>query len=253
MEEETNKTLNSIGLTTLSFITRPHLILRLGGALSNARSGLPDGSQAVQRPVGEDGFAINEAPGDRAPGPAVVRRAPVVAQDKVFALRHGHPIHRNAVAVFVGDVGLRELFIVDENPSAADLDVVTGNANDSLDEGFGGVAGEPENHCIATVYLGNAEAIGEFVDENALLIDERRHHAGPFDPDGLVEEQDHDQSDQHAEGEVAEPEQSPRRWAAWQAFRGIEVRVEVRLHLHTTIDVYQAEWLAGNSKFHMGD
>ena len=80
-----------------------------------------------------------------------------------------------------------------------------GNADHALDVRFRGVERKPEDHHVAALDAAEAEVVGELVDEDAFLIGQRRHHAGAFHFDRLVDEDNQDDRDQDREGQVAHP------------------------------------------------
>ena len=58
---------------------------------------------------------------------------------------------------------------------------------------------------IAALDAAQAEARGELVDEDALLVGQRGHHAGSFHLDWLVDEHNQNDRDHHRKHQVAHP------------------------------------------------
>ncbi len=107
------------------------------------------------------------------------------------------------VAEAVGDVGFAEGVVVDVDGAVVDAEVVAGEGDDALDVALGVVAGVEEDDDVAAV--DGLEAIGELVDEEAVLILQAREHAGAFDADRLVEEEDDEERDGDGDEHVARP------------------------------------------------
>ena len=129
----------------------------------------------------------------------------MVAQHIIFARRDHAQRRRNMVAIRFWHIRLVEQSLVYRNLSVRDLDLVSWYANNPLDEGFLRIAREPKHYSIAALDVGNSKAIGKLIDENALLIHQRRHHAGAFDADRLIQEQNHYDRNQHADGQITQP------------------------------------------------
>src|SRR6202040_16357 len=87
--------------------------------------------------------------------------------------------------------------------SAAQLDYLARKSNHSLDERLRAVERIPENDYVST--LDRLEAIDKFVDEDPLLIAQKRSHAGSFHLHRLVKKNDDDQREAEGDGEVACP------------------------------------------------
>jgi len=164
---------------------------------------LVDYAGLVHGPVDECCFAVDEGAGDGAEVAAVAGDAAVVAHhpevangDDAFGLGA-------LVAEAVGNVGLADDKVVDVDGAVVDADGVAGEGNHALDVTLGVVAGIEEDHDVAAV--DGLEAIGELVDEEAILILQAREHAGAFHADGLVEEQDDEERHGDGDEDVARP------------------------------------------------
>ena len=155
-------------------------------------------AQAVEGPVGEDGFAIDKATRDDTPRAAVVGGTTVIAEDEVLVLTHPHLVHRSAITVVVGNVGFRQFLPVYKNAAPADLNCISGHSYDALDVGLAGVAGIPEYDRIESIDIREAKTVRKLVDKDALLIDKCGHHASAFHSHWLIEKQNNDQSDDDA-------------------------------------------------------
>src|ERR1035441_4049145 len=109
------------------------------------------------------------------------------------------------VAVLLRHVILGQGLAVHNHHSTIDFDYVAGQPDHALDIGLGNIHREPEDHRVAALDVGDAEAVSEFIDKDALLIAQGRHHTGALHFDGLIDENDEDDSDQHRQGEIAHP------------------------------------------------
>jgi hypothetical protein len=89
--------------------------------------------------------------------------------------------------------------------SAIDFDYVARQPDHTLDIGLRDIHREPEDHRIAALDGADAEAVSEFVDEDALLIAQGGHHAGALHFDGLIDEDDQYDGDQDGQGQIAYP------------------------------------------------
>ena len=105
------------------------------------------------------------------------------------------------VAEAVGDVGFADGDVVDVDVAVVDAEGVAGEGDDTLDVALGVVAGVEEDDDVATV--DGLEAVGELINEEAVLILQTRQHAGAFYANGLVEEQDDDERDDGGDEDVA--------------------------------------------------
>jgi hypothetical protein len=166
---------------------------------------LADDAEFIERPINEDGFAVDGLGGDGAPGAGVVGGGAVVAEDIVAAFGDGDGGGGGNVAIFVGDIVFDEGFVIDVDSAGDDFDAVAGEADDAFDVAFGGVAGEPEDDGIAAADLVKAESIAELVDKNTFLVNEGGHHGGAFDLDRLIEEEDDKEGDNDGEKQVSCP------------------------------------------------
>src|SRR5580700_1096987 len=75
----------------------------------------------------------------------------------------------------------------------------------AFDIGLRDIPREPENHGVAALDAADAEAVGELVDKDALLIAEGRHHAGALHFDGLIDKDDQNDGDQDRQCQIAYP------------------------------------------------
>ena len=92
---------------------------------------------------------------------------------------------------------------VEIDAAVVDADVVSGNADDALDETLGGIEGIAEDDDVAAV--NGLDAIDELVDEDVFLVGEGGHHAGAFDFHRGVEEHDDEGDEAEGDDQVAEP------------------------------------------------
>src|ERR1700677_1203630 len=153
-----------------------------------ASGALPYSPQLIHRPVAKHGFTINIALVYRTEIAAVVRHGPVIPQNEV-AIRRNHRLWiRPRIGVGRRNVVFVQCFAVHIHLSAVDTDAISGYSDYAFYVALGRIARIAENDDIST---GNRlQPIDEFVDEDALLVFKRRHHAGAFDFYRLVDEYD---------------------------------------------------------------
>ena len=128
----------------------------------------------------------------------------MIAEHVVMVVLHNGRGITLVINVFRGQIWLFEAPAINVNASIADADAVSGQAYDAFDIGLARIQGIPENNDVAT--LDRLKAVHEFVDEDALVILETRHHAGAFYLDRLVEKNDDDKGQQNRQNQVAQPE-----------------------------------------------
>jgi hypothetical protein len=155
----------------------------------------------VHGPVDEGGFAVDEGAGDGAEVSAVTGDVAVVAHDPEVAGGDDAFGLGALVAETGGDVGFAEGVLVDVDGAVVDAEGVAGESDDSLDVALGVVTGVEEDDDVAAV--NGFEAVGELVDEEAVLVLEAWEHAGAFHADGLVEEEDDEDGDGQGDKDVA--------------------------------------------------
>jgi len=170
---------------------------------ARAKAALVDYAGLVHGPVDERCFAVDEGAGDGAEVAAVAGDVAVVAHDPEVAGGDDAFGLGTLVAEAVGHVGFADGAVVDVHVAVVDADGVAGEGNDALDVALGVVAGIEEDDDVAAV--DGFETIGELVDEEAILILQAREHAGAFDADGLVEEEDDEERDGDGDEDVAGP------------------------------------------------
>ena len=125
------------------------------------------------------------------PMPAIGAVVPVVAHHEVVRLLYDFRSMGLVTPIFGGHEQVRLQYLVHVDMTVFDPYRVTFLRYDPLDEGLVGVAGVVEHHDVAG--FGNAkEAIGGFVDDQAILVLKRRLHALALDP-GHLEAKCHDQ------------------------------------------------------------
>src|SRR5271166_4331130 len=143
-------------------------------------------AQLGERPIAEDGLAINVAPVNRAKVSAVIRQVTVVAQDKVFMRRHDNIRIRADVFVHLRHILFAQLTIVDVHQSVLDPHAIARYSNYALDVALRSVARITEDHHVTP--LVRFQTVNKLVDEDALLVFQRRHHAGSLHLHSLVED-----------------------------------------------------------------
>src|ERR1700730_5632501 len=127
----------------------------------------------------------------------------MIAHDKIFVAGYLYGTISRRVNILRRDVRLFETFPVNVNASPANLHFIAGQPDNPLDKRFRAVQGIPEDDHVST--SNGLEMIHEFVDENPLLIREQRSHAGAFDFNRLVEEDDDDHRQAERDDQVAGP------------------------------------------------
>jgi len=182
----------------------PPEFLICAGKLFRLGFGGGERAEVIDGPIGENGAAIDITIGDRAEDARIVGADAVVAHDKVIVGGDADGAEIAEIFVLRRYVRLGDDFTVDEDGALADFDSLAGKADDALDERFGAVEGIPENDDVAA--LDGREAIDKLVDEDALLIGKERSHAGAFDFDGLVEEDNDDEGEADGDEQVAGPD-----------------------------------------------
>src|SRR6202044_1920909 len=78
---------------------------------------------------------------------------------------------------------------VDDHLALLHFHAIARHSDDALDVAFAGIARKPEDHSIAAIDVAKMEAVDKLVDEDALLIVERGHHAGALHLHRLVDKQ----------------------------------------------------------------
>jgi len=147
----------------------------------------------IHGPIGKHGTPVDEATGDRTEDARIVGADTVVAHYKITVLRDAHRAKIAQVLVLRRDIRLGDNFPVNVDGALADFDGFTGQTNNALDERFRVVERIPEDNHVAAV--NGLEAVDKFVDEDALLVGEERRHAGAFDFDRLVQEDNDDEGE----------------------------------------------------------
>jgi len=194
----------------------PVLEREYGGSVLNVRQwilrqtsfvaglGCGQGTEVVDGPVGKHRAAVNKLAGDWTEDARIVGTDAMVAHNEIAAARK----HSGRVVADVGilrrDVGLGDFVAVDIDDAAANFHGFSGKGDYPLDERFRAIQRIPEDDDVTAV--DGFEAIDEFIDEDALLIGEQRGHAGAFDFDWLVEENNDDQGKADGDEEIAGPD-----------------------------------------------
>jgi hypothetical protein len=162
------------------------------------------GTEVVDRPVGEHGATVNILARDGAKDTRIVGTDTVVAHNEVTTSPHGDRAEIGNVGVLRRDIGLGNLDSVHVENTVANLDGLSGKAHDTLDEGFRTVQRIPEDDHVAAA--NGLKSVDKFVDENALLVGQERRHAGAFHLHRLIKEHDDDESETNGDEEVAGPD-----------------------------------------------
>lgn len=157
----------------------------------------------IDRPVRKDGAAIDESALDGTEHARVVGADTVVAHNEVTIPWNANGPEVAEVFVLRGYVRFLNGAAVHVNDALADFDFLARQTDDPFDEGLRAVEGIPENDDVTA--LDGLEAIDKLVDEDALLVREKRGHAGAFDFHGLIEKNDDDKGEPNGDEKVASP------------------------------------------------
>src|ERR1700676_1836209 len=160
-------------------------------------------AEMIDRPVGEDGAAVNKLAGDGAKNARVIRAYAMVAHHEVTVLGDADGAIVAHVFVLCGHVRLVNRPPVDVDAALAHFHIFAGQTDDALDERFRVVERIPENDDIGA--LESLEGIKKFVYEDAFLIGEKRGHAGALDFYRLGKENNGDEGQGDGDEEVAGP------------------------------------------------
>src|SRR6266496_1135896 len=152
-------------------------------------------------PVDEDRLAEDRLLLHHAEVTAVAGEIAVVAQNEIAVVRDSDFARRALVSKLRRNVGLRQLLAIHHHRPAHDLDAVARHAYDALDVILAAVARIAEDHHIAP--LDGPQAVCIFVDEDALLVGQAWHHAGPLHLYRLVEEDDDEDGDAQRDHRLA--------------------------------------------------
>src|SRR2546423_7506603 len=158
----------------------------------------------VNRPIGKDSPSVDKAARHGAEYTRVIGTNTVVAHHKIHVSRHANRAIVAHVFVLRRDIGFRQWSSVNINNSLANLNGLARQAHHALDKGLRAVQGVPKHNYVAP--LDGLKAVYKLVDEDALLVREQRRHAGAFDLNGLIQEDDNDQSETDGNEQIARPD-----------------------------------------------
>src|SRR5271166_1154201 len=127
----------------------------------------------------------------------------MIAQHEIALRRHHNFRIRPRVGVGGRNVIFIESFAVDIDLATIDADAISGDANYALDVALRGITRIAKHDYVAA--RNRLQAVDELVDEDALLVGERGHHAGAFDLHWLVNEYDDECRDRERENQIAKP------------------------------------------------
>src|SRR5271166_702553 len=154
-------------------------------------------------PIPEDGFAIDEIFIHRAEVATVIGEVAMIAEHEITMRRH-HGLGIGAhILVLLGQVWFVQAAFVDEEHAILDPDPIAGDGDHALDVALRGIARIAEYDDIAA--RNRLQLVNELVDEDPLLVLERGHHAGPFDLDRLIQEDDEERRNRQRDEHVAQP------------------------------------------------
>src|SRR5262245_58984088 len=127
----------------------------------------------------------------------------MVAKHIVVPFAYSHRWIRICVLITSRNVSLFNQLAIDVNLTVANRDDISGNPEDTLDEGFAGILRIPEDDDVAAVDL--LKVIDKLVDENSFLIEQLRLHTRAFDFHWLVQEDHHQEGNHHCQQDVLQP------------------------------------------------
>src|SRR5215470_13636103 len=158
----------------------------------------------INRPICEDGAAVNEAAGNRAENARIVGTDAMVAHHKIHVMWNAHGTVVAQILILRRDVRFRKLLTVHIDNPAANLHDFTWQRDDPLNEGLAAVQRIPENDYVTARNW--FESIDKLVDEDALLVGKKRRHAGAFDLHRLIQKNDDDEREANRDQKVAGPD-----------------------------------------------
>src|SRR6185437_17058844 len=71
------------------------------GCFSTDTIASADTPDLFERPIDQDGFAVNIVSRHETPTPAIARRVPVISKDEIFIRRDNSEVHRVAISICV--------------------------------------------------------------------------------------------------------------------------------------------------------
>src|SRR5579863_4406319 len=112
------------------------------------------------------------------------------------------------ISVFVGNIIFFQRVVVDKNLSGNNPHTVTAHPDHALNKALRRVTWIAKYDNVAT--FDRLPAVNEFIDENAFLVVERRHHAGALNFYRLVKEDDDEAGNRQGYDQVPEPRREKR-------------------------------------------
>ena len=133
----------------------------------------------------------------------------MIAHHEIAVGRHDDLRIGAFIAVDRGDVIFAQRLPIDINLAGVDADTIASDADNAFDKALRRIRRIVEHHDVAA--LNRLQAIDKLVDEDPLLILERRHHACAFDLDRLIQEDDGESRNRKRDHQIAQPHrQQPR-------------------------------------------
>src|SRR5436190_4283621 len=164
-------------------------------------------SDLLHRPIAKHGFTVDVAGVHRAEVATVVRQTAVVPEDEV-RIRWHHYFGQGAL-VFVSErnVMFDEHSAVQNHVAIHDANMVSRYADHALDETLRRVPRIAKYHNVAV--LDRFNTINKFIDEDAFLVVQRRHHADALDLYWLVKKYDDERRNANRNDQITPPEGHP--------------------------------------------
>ena len=117
----------------------------------------------------------------------------MVAEHEIGVRRNHNFGIRPPILISAGHIIFNQHLAIQKHASIDNAYVISGDPDHAFNETLLGIARIAKNHDVPA--LNGLDTIDEFVDEDAFLVVERRHHAGAFDFDRLIEENDDEGGD----------------------------------------------------------
>ena len=127
----------------------------------------------------------------------------MIAQDEIAIRRHDDIGIRARIGVNPRHVWFVDGFAVNVHSAGVDANVVASQTDYSLNETFRGVTWITKDDDISA--RDRLDSIDELINEDPLLVLERRHHGGAFDLHGLVQEDNDEARDSQGDNQIPQP------------------------------------------------
>ena len=127
----------------------------------------------------------------------------MVTQHEVRMRGHDYFRIRPCIAIGRRNIILVKGLIIHVHLSAVDTNSISRHPDYALDVALRRVPRIPKYHHIAA--FNGLQAIDKLVDEDPLLVSQRRHHAGTFNFHRLVNEDNNESRNRHRNEQITQP------------------------------------------------